>query len=289
MIRFSTWLTVLLALTAAATQSRAQDASGPPAATPPAQQFAVAEVPFECRDFRGQKVVTMQTAGLGDVARARIIGRIPYIQMDPDRLTTLPPKLQQFFFGHECAHHVLAHNFYPTPTVELDADCWSIMNGRDRGLFTRADVADFAPFIAHSKGSASGHLPGPERAAHMLKCFDDNSVEYARRIRPRKRSKIATLGADIARQNSWHGRAPSFGPGPRLACGRVTETISHASLDFRVCPAACCCGSPRHGPDVSGVNRPGSKRGISGCACCGIPERRACSGVTGHAGYCCRA
>ncbi len=111
---------------------------------------------------------------------ARIVGRIPYIQMDPERLATLPPKLQMFFFGHECGHHVLAHNFYPTPSVEIDADCWSIMNGRDRGLFTRDDVVAFKPYLAHSRGSAAGHLPGPERAEYLLKCFDDMR-EFARR------------------------------------------------------------------------------------------------------------
>ncbi|MGQ0671898.1 MAG: hypothetical protein ACT4N2_03330 [Hyphomicrobium sp.] len=137
------------------------------------QRFAVVEVPFECRDFRGQRVVVMQSPGLGDVARARIIGRIPYIQMDPDRLATLPPKMQMFFYGHECAHHLLGHNYYPTPTVEVDADCWSIMHGRKQGLFTREEVDGFKPYLAHSKGSVFGHLPGPERAAHLLKCYDD--------------------------------------------------------------------------------------------------------------------
>lgn len=142
--------------------------------------FPVADPPFECRDFRGQRVVIMPTDGLGDVARSRIIGRIPYIQLDIGRLATLPQKLQYFFFGHECGHHVLAHNFYPTPTVETDADCWSIMNGRERGLYTREDVIAFRPYIAHSKGSPFGHLPGPERADHLVKCFDETR-EFARR------------------------------------------------------------------------------------------------------------
>jgi hypothetical protein len=142
--------------------------------------FPVADLPFDCRDFRGQRVVVMQAPGLGDVARARIIGRIPYIQLDPDRLATLPPPLQHFFFGHECAHHVLAHNFYPTPTVEVDADCWSITTGRDRGLFSRRDVEAFAPYFAHSKGSILGHLPGPERAQKLLSCFDTTSAQAAR-------------------------------------------------------------------------------------------------------------
>ena len=177
MIRIASKAIALLILAIAAHPAAAEDAPG---VAPPEQKFAVAQAPFECRDFRGQRVVVMDSPGLGDVARARIIGRIPYIQMDPERLVTLPPKLQMFFFGHECGHHVMAHNFYPTPSVEVDADCWSIMNGRDRGLFTRADVEAFRPYLAHSKGSAAGHLPGPERADYLLKCFDD-SHEYAHR------------------------------------------------------------------------------------------------------------
>ena len=176
MIRIAqTAIAVLVVL--AAGSAAAEDA---PAVAAAAEHYAVAETPFVCRDFRGQRVVVQLAPGLGDVARARIVGRIPYIQLDPDRLATLPPKLQMFFFGHECGHHVLAHNFYPTPTVEVDADCWSIMNGRDRGLFTREDVEAFKSYLAHSKGSVFGHLPGPERAAHLLQCFDDPH-EFARR------------------------------------------------------------------------------------------------------------
>ena len=86
---------------------------------------------------------------------------------------TLPPKLQMFFYGHECAHHALGHNFYPSPNVEIDADCWSIKIGRTKGLYSRDDIAAFAPYFANSKGSNVGHLPGPERVAKLLACYDD--------------------------------------------------------------------------------------------------------------------
>lgn len=178
MKRLATHAAVMALLVLGSAQAKAQDSQSHLAST--SAPFAVADTPFECRDFRGQRVVVMQAPGLGDVARARIIGRIPYIQMDPDRLATLPTKLQYFFYGHECGHHVLAHNFYPSPTVEVDADCWSIMNGRDRGLFTREDVEAFKPYLEHSKGSEFGHLPGPERAAYLVKCFDDPR-EFAHR------------------------------------------------------------------------------------------------------------
>ena len=177
MIRPASFAAAFLVLVTGATCSRAEDA---PSQAPLQQPFEVASIPFQCRDFRGQRVVVQPSPGLGDVARAWIIGRIPYILMDRERLAMLPPKLQYFFYGHECGHHVLAHNFQPTPTVEVEADCWSIKNGRDRGLFTREDVESFAPYFAQSKGSAAGHLPGPERAANLVKCFDDHT-EYAGR------------------------------------------------------------------------------------------------------------
>ena len=125
-----------------------------------------------CRDFRGTPVRFVEMTELGDVGRALIITRMPVIALDPDRLVTLPPALQIFFYEHECAHHMLGHMFNRTLTSETEADCWSINFGRDNGLFTRADVVDFAPYLAKSRGSPFGHLPGPERAAFLLSCFD---------------------------------------------------------------------------------------------------------------------
>ncbi len=131
-------------------------------------------LPMRCRDFRGVAVRTVRQTQLGDVARAWIITRMPIISVDPDRLATLPDRMQTFFYMHECAHHVLGHTFYPTPSSENDADCWAIQRGRAVGLLTRADVEGFTPYLANSKGSPFGHLPGPEREAHLLRCFDDD-------------------------------------------------------------------------------------------------------------------
>lgn len=132
----------------------------------------IAGVALACTDFRGQSVKTIQMANLGDVGRAWLIARVPLIALDPTIMRTLPHKLQLFFFGHECAHHVLAHAYVLSTTMESDADCWSIKNGRDRGLFSRDDVVNFAPWLMKSTGSPWGHLPGPERSRHLLKCFD---------------------------------------------------------------------------------------------------------------------
>jgi len=135
--------------------------------------------PMRCFDFRGVPVRTVRETQLGDVGRAWIIVRMPVIALDDDRMATLPPKLQLFFYGHECAHHVLGHLFNPTPSSEQEADCWAVKFERDKGILTRADVESFAPFLAASRGSPFGHLPGPARQALLLKCFDDHSTEQA--------------------------------------------------------------------------------------------------------------
>lgn len=133
----------------------------------------IAGVELECSDFRGQAVRTVQMANLGDVGRAWLVSRIPLIAVDPHIMRTLPPKLQLFFYFHECAHHVLAHSYVLVSTMESDADCWAIKTGRERELFTRDEVVNFAPWLMKSTGSPWGHLPGPERSRHLVSCFDE--------------------------------------------------------------------------------------------------------------------
>ena len=126
-----------------------------------------------CHDNRGKAVSLLRFDEMGDVGRAVILNRLPFIVLNPRRLSTLPPKLQIFFFEHECAHHVLGHNYNPTTDVEREADCFAVKSGRDAGVFTRQDVLSFEPWIAPLRGSARGHLPGPDRLRNLLACFDD--------------------------------------------------------------------------------------------------------------------
>ncbi len=132
----------------------------------------VAGVSLGCADFRGRPVQTYETRGLGDVAHSALYGRIPVITLDTEVMATLPGKLQIFFYLHECAHHALGHMFAPQPESENEADCWSIKTGRDQSYFNLADVLAFANRIIASPGSARGHLPGPERMAYLLECFE---------------------------------------------------------------------------------------------------------------------
>lgn len=133
--------------------------------------------PMRCYDFRGVIVRTLVTTQLGDVGRASIVSRLPLISLDQDRLGKLPPKMQIFFFMHECAHHTLGHVIKPTLESEREADCWAANYGRWANLFSRKDVEEFAPFFAQSNGSRFGHLRGPERHAYILHCFDKPESE----------------------------------------------------------------------------------------------------------------
>jgi hypothetical protein len=135
--------------------------------------FPLIEPTNECRDIRGMQVMTLNFERLGDVGRATLIRGVPTIIMNPLRLATLPPKLQTFFYAHECGHHVLGHALHPMASSENEADCWAIKTGRDRGLFARQDIEGFAPWLAASRGTLAGHLPGPERLRHLLACFDE--------------------------------------------------------------------------------------------------------------------
>lgn len=140
-----------------------------------------------CSDAYGRHVHAVLVTNLGDVGRARQMQRTPIIMMDPHYLNPLPSKLQLFFFGHECAHHVLGHVYVVTPTSEMEADCWAAKDGRDRGLFTRDDVQSWGPWFAKSRGSKEfGHLPGPERAAYLLTCFDEKSGDDAKTVTARE-------------------------------------------------------------------------------------------------------
>lgn len=151
---------------------RVPGATAPQAYDPPQTEPVIGGFAMKCEDFRGRPVQTMHISLRGDVGRATFISSVPVIALDPVRLATLPQPMQIFFYVHECAHHVLAHIINPTIESEREADCWSIQQGRAAGYFTRRDVEAFAPYLAHSRGSAFGHLPGPERHAHLLACYD---------------------------------------------------------------------------------------------------------------------
>ena len=167
-------LTVLLAanaIVAASLAASAGEADSEPGS--PALQTVVGGSAQECHDYRGRAVATFRVTELGDVGRAGIVAQTPFIMLDEEILRRLPDKLQIFFYLHECGHLTLGHWMNYAPDHENEADCWAIRRGRDRRLFSRQEVVDFAPWLAQSRGDAFGHPPGPERSRRLVTCFDE--------------------------------------------------------------------------------------------------------------------
>jgi hypothetical protein len=133
-------------------------------------------VPVHCVSAgTGQPVAFVANPYLNDVGRAQP-GFPPTIELNPVLLMQLPPKLQLFWYGHECGHHVLGHTIGAySQASESEADCWAIERGRSQRLFRRRDVAGFEPYFRNNAGSPWGHLPGPLRAAHLMSCYDGSS------------------------------------------------------------------------------------------------------------------
>lgn len=128
---------------------------------------------LSCTDYRGLPVRTYTVAGLGDAGFSEIFFKIPVIKIDPDVMGTLPGKLQVFFFLHECGHHKLGHLVSGSAQAETEADCWAIHTGRDNHFYDRDDIVAFRQYFEASGGSLAGHLPGPQRHAFLLACYDE--------------------------------------------------------------------------------------------------------------------
>jgi hypothetical protein len=121
--------------------------------------------PVYCTAYTGQPVALVLNWQLNDVGRA-IPGLPPRIELNPNVLASLTPLMQLFWYGHECAHHVLG-----PANSEINADCWSIKTMRNQGLLTPSLVPQLQMQITSAPGSVWGHLPGPQRAQLMAACF----------------------------------------------------------------------------------------------------------------------
>ncbi|MEM5528071.1 hypothetical protein WN093_04500 [Gammaproteobacteria bacterium AS21] len=89
----------------------------------------------------------------------------PTIQLGPGFFNSVPGFVGQFWFLHECAHHVVGSN-------EASADCFAIRNMRNLGLIShRQQVNILLNQISQMPGSYT-HLPGPRRAQNIFQCLN---------------------------------------------------------------------------------------------------------------------
>lgn len=93
-------------------------------------------VTVSCESYTGQPVAFVANTALRDVGQAHPEepGVSPTIEFNPTLLERLPPKVQLFWFGHVCAHEVLADN-----DSEENADRWALQWMMERGQLTALD------------------------------------------------------------------------------------------------------------------------------------------------------
>lgn len=180
----------------------------------------IAGVPVNCLSAgTGQRVAFVANPWLNDVGRARP-GMPPTIEMNPAVLGQLPRTMQLFWYGHECAHHALGHTIGGLSLAsESAADCWAVQTGRRQGFLSRADIESFVPYLYGNPGSPWGHLPGPQRIAQLMSCYESGRSGGERRPRERRRSLPAFCCTPAGRLGPYPNPGPNGIPvGPGEPC-----------------------------------------------------------------------
>ena len=131
----------------------------------PLSHVNIGGVPMNCVSAYGQQVAIYIDPRVNlNIGRAMNNG-YPIIILGPGFFSRVPPLVGQFWFLHECAHHVVGGN-------EVAADCFAIRNLRNLGLIQHpAQVRQLLYQISQMPGSFF-HLPGPARAQNVFNCLN---------------------------------------------------------------------------------------------------------------------
>lgn len=136
-------------------------------------QTMIAGVPVFCNDKFGIPVQTILSPELPDVGMAGIMpDGVRIIYLNSVMLSSLPPRIQLFWYAHECAHHALGHTYgFNKFGREIEADCWAIKLGRNQGWITPQVLKNMERYFFAYPGSPWGHLPGPLRIQNFWYCY----------------------------------------------------------------------------------------------------------------------
>jgi len=125
---------------------------------------------LSCVSFDRRRVLIELDYGIPDVGYAtRLEDGTPLIVINPEVVESFSPAVAQFWFVHECGHHILP----PDLNSESAADCFAIQDMVRNGAARREDLYVFREELGWLPGSPAGHLPGPQRAAHIIECGHD--------------------------------------------------------------------------------------------------------------------
>jgi len=117
-----------------------------------------------CRTGQGQIVAIYIDPSVNQyIGRASNNG-IPTIQLGPGFFSNVPGFVGQFWFLHECAHHVVGGS-------EAGSDCFAIRNMRNLGLIRHPNQVRVLLYQISQMSGSFTHLPGPLRAQNIFNCL----------------------------------------------------------------------------------------------------------------------
>jgi len=123
--------------------------------------------PMHCVALDGQRVLIELNPFMSDVGMASRFGGQPFIRINPRILSQYSSAVSQWWFAHECAHHMLQ----PDQNSEEAADCYGIRRLVSDGIIYHPRQLDaFATELRHLPGTDLGHLPGTLRAMNITRC-----------------------------------------------------------------------------------------------------------------------
>jgi hypothetical protein len=130
----------------------------------------------DCVDSKGVAVMWRQSTKIQDMAQASFDKKKrPIVEYNPQRFKYLSEVSKQFFYAHECAHHVLGHLYAAVQGVdkEQQADCWAVLTLKENG--TLGD--DGLEFIQQDLGKVArsdpNHSAGVRRAGNLKWCLTE--------------------------------------------------------------------------------------------------------------------
>ena len=214
-----------------------------------------------CHDYYGRPVMSVPNDRLPDVARAFVAPNgQPVIEYNRYVLSSLSPQSRLFWYGHECGHHALGHNFgtsHPL-SVEQEADCFGIVTLVEEGYLDLGDIRIIQREISRSPGDWT-HLPGPRRAVNLGRCLEEAGLTDRRGTRRANSCEYAYDGEcdepTLCRRGTDSADCPGSGGG-------------RDDGDRRPPPRLYCCDSygNRYCPIVVNPGPVGSA-----CGCSGLP------------------
>lgn len=131
----------------------------------PLSYVHVGGVPMYCTAANGKPVALYIDPNVNQyIGLANTSNGVPYILLGPGFFNSVPPKVGQFWFLHECAHHVVGGN-------EAAADCFAIRDMKKLGLITHPSQAQTLLMQVSQMPGSNVHLPGPQRAQNIYNCL----------------------------------------------------------------------------------------------------------------------